>query len=562
MAAGAGGYAAYNYDTAYLVAVSVRRSSVMAAATCQVAWDYYRNFPALPPAAGAAAAAAAAAEEEEQRGGDMDPEERARILAARSAVHLRAAERIRRALMRNGGVYIKLGQHISALEHVLPAEWCRTMQALQDQNTPSALADVARVIEADTGQSVGQLFSAFDAEPLGVASLAQVHRAVLRETGEPVAVKVQHPMVRAYSDIDIATVSVLLELVHSVFPDFKFMWLGAEMRSSLPRELDFRSDKANAEQVAWNFAARPDIPLAVPRMIRATERVLVMEHVDGSRCDDLAYLRRHGIDPAQVSRAIGRVFAEMTFVHGFLHCDPHPGNLFVRPRSPGATAHGHNFELVLLDHGLYRRLPSRFRYEYAEMWRALMRGDVQQIQHWSRRLSGTDLYRVFSAILTGRDWSAIEAKSLAGGAPGLDVGALAAQQLDLLRQVADVLASVPPVLLLVLKTNDLLNMVNQRLFADQPPAAQRHAQTRAWLLLSRYCLMTVCDARAAEIRHSAAARSGIAPAVRRACSLLLNRLAFWLHAAALSAYSAALSAEDRVARWGRVLLSRSAIRAV
>ncbi|KAJ2768475.1 hypothetical protein IWQ56_002921, partial [Coemansia nantahalensis] len=381
---GAGGLAVYNYDTAYFVAVSALRTSVAAAATCQVAWDYYRNFPALPP-------------------DDAPADDHRRAAAARSAVHLRAAERVRRALMTNGGVYIKLGQHLAAMQHVLPEEWCSTMQALQDQNTASSLEDVGRVVAADMGQSIDQLFAAFDPVPIGVASLAQVHRAVLRETGEEVAVKVQHPMVRAYSDIDIAAVSVMFEFVHSAFPDFKFMWLSAEMKSSLPRELDFRSDQANAEQTAWNFARRPDIPLAVPRMVRATERVLIMEYIAGRRCDDLDYLRRHGIDPAHVSRAVGHIFAEMTFVHGFLHCDPHPGNLFVRPRARADTAHGYNFDLVLLDHGLYRQLTPRFRYEYAEMWRALMKGDADQIRHWSRRLAGTDLYRLFAVILTGQN---------------------------------------------------------------------------------------------------------------------------------------------------------------
>ncbi|KAJ2765042.1 hypothetical protein IWQ57_004932, partial [Coemansia nantahalensis] len=209
---GAGGLAVYNYDTAYFVAVSALRTSVAAAATCQVAWDYYRNFPALPP-------------------DDAPADDHRRAAAARSAVHLRAAERVRRALMTNGGVYIKLGQHLAAMQHVLPEEWCSTMQALQDQNTASSLEDVGRVVAADMGQSIDQLFAAFDPVPIGVASLAQVHRAVLRETGEEVAVKVQHPMVRAYSDIDIAAVSVMFEFVHSVFPDFKFMWLSAEMKS-------------------------------------------------------------------------------------------------------------------------------------------------------------------------------------------------------------------------------------------------------------------------------------------------------------------------------------------
>ncbi|KAJ2342270.1 hypothetical protein GGF43_005970, partial [Coemansia sp. RSA 2618] len=104
LTAGACGYTIYNYDTAYLVAASVYRSSVAAKVTCQVAWDYYRNFPDLPSE------------------GSVSGDERQAIQAERSAVHLRAAEKVKRALMKNGGVYIKLGQHISAMQYVLPVE--------------------------------------------------------------------------------------------------------------------------------------------------------------------------------------------------------------------------------------------------------------------------------------------------------------------------------------------------------------------------------------------------------------------------------------------------------
>ncbi|KAJ1848982.1 hypothetical protein LPJ70_000733 [Coemansia sp. RSA 2708] len=529
VSAGVCGYAIYNYDTAYLVAASVYRSSVAASATCQIAWDYYRNFPELPP----------------EDDASISEGERRAILATRSAVHLRAAEKVKRALMKNGGVYIKLGQHVSAMQYVLPIEWCQTMQALQDQNTASSLEEIGRVIAADTGQTIEELFSAFDAEPIGVASLAQVHRAELRATGEEVAVKVQHPMVRTYSDIDIATVSVMFEFVHSVFPDFKFMWLSAEMKGSLPRELDFRNDKSNAEQVQWNFSAHPEIPLAVPRMVQATERVLIMEYVHGRRCDDLTYLRKHAIDPAEVSRAIGQVFAEMTYVHGFLHCDPHPGNLFVRPRPRGSAPHGRNFDLLLLDHGLYRQLSSRFRYEYAEMWHALMRGDQDRIKYWSRQLSGTDLYRLFAIILTGQNWSTIEAKSLSRttAAAQFNLDELMEQQPDLFRKITEVLSSVPPVLLLVLKTNDLLRMVDQRLFADQPPLVQQHAQLRTWLQISTYCLRTIRDARAADIGYTPSTTAA------RVYRLALNRLGFWFSNVALSLYSWMLGVQDMFARW-------------
>ncbi|KAI7823910.1 ABC1 family-domain-containing protein [Kickxella alabastrina] len=537
-ALGIGGYVVYNYDTAYLVASSAYRSAIVAKVTCQVAWDYYRNFPELPL----------------ENDPSISADERQRILGVRSSVHLRSAERLKRVLMVNGGIYIKLGQHLSAMQYILPMEWCTTMQSLQDQNTASSVEDVGHTIHIDTGKTIEELFSEFDEVPIGVASLAQVHRAVLRESGQEVAVKVQHPMVRTYSDIDIATTSVMLEFIHSIFPDFKFMWVGAELRESLPHELDFRNDKTNAEQVEWNFAAHADIPLVVPKMLQAAERVLIMEFIRGQRCDDLAFLRQHSISPSEVSREIGRAFAEMTFVHGYLHCDPHPGNLFVRPRDRKQTTHGYNFDLVLLDHGLYRQLSSRFRYEYSEMWRALMRGNKDQIIYWSHKLSGTDLYRLFSIILTGQNWETIESKSLTGSSTPLrlDIDTLREEQPDLLRQIAEILSSVPPVLRLVLKTNDLLRMIDKKLFADQPPAVQQHAQTRTWLRVSHYCLIAIRNARAADINHNDS-RLGFIKTSSRLSRLLLNWIRFWVYDTTLSAYSVFLTIEDVFIRWRAML---------
>ncbi|KAJ2347614.1 hypothetical protein GGF43_004719 [Coemansia sp. RSA 2618] len=180
------------------------------------------------------------------------------------------------------------------------------------------------------------------------------------------------------------------------------------------------------------------------------------------------------------------------------------------------------------------------------MWYALMRGDQDQIRHWSRQLSGTDLYQLFSVILTGQNWSTIEAKSLARttAAAEFSLDALSEQQPDLFQKITEVLSSVPPVLLLVLKTNDLLRMVDQRLFADQPPAVQQHAQLRTWLRISHYCLIAIRDARAADISH----RPTAVP-LARVYRLALNRLGFWLSDLALTVYRAFLTAQDVFIRW-------------
>jgi len=108
----------------------------------------------------------------------------------------------------NGGCFIKVGQHLGALDYLLPAEYVDTMKVLHQHAPESPVADIKRIIAADLGRSVDELFSSFDESPIASASLAQVHRATRRSDGEVVAIKVQHPHIKARSAVDMATMEV------------------------------------------------------------------------------------------------------------------------------------------------------------------------------------------------------------------------------------------------------------------------------------------------------------------------------------------------------------------
>lgn len=168
----------------------------------------------------------------------------------KSRAHLLAAQRLLELCCANKGVYIKVGQHIGALEFLLPAEYVQTMKVLHSRAPQNPVSDLYRVIRQDLRREPDELFSEFDAEPLGTASLAQVHRARLRETGEVVAVKVQHPFVRGNARVDMKTMELLANVMARVFPDFKMQWLVEETKKNLPIELDFEHEGRNAEKVS------------------------------------------------------------------------------------------------------------------------------------------------------------------------------------------------------------------------------------------------------------------------------------------------------------------------
>jgi predicted unusual protein kinase regulating ubiquinone biosynthesis (AarF/ABC1/UbiB family) len=134
-----------------------------------------------------------------------------------------------------------------------------------------------KLYKFDTGRSLTEDFSTFDPDPLGVASLAQVHRATLRSTSQPVAVKIQHPDVARYSTIDIATTRFIFDAISHWFPEVSIAWLGEEMEISLPQELDFEREMGNAERTRAYFEGIGAQEVKIPEMIWAKKRVLVME---------------------------------------------------------------------------------------------------------------------------------------------------------------------------------------------------------------------------------------------------------------------------------------------
>ncbi|KAJ3038025.1 putative aarF domain-containing protein kinase 1 [Rhizophlyctis rosea] len=396
----------------------------------------------------------------------------------KSECHARNAKRLLKLCETNGGIYLKLGQHIAAMVYLLPPEYTSAFSILFDRCPKTPLEDIEELFRTDLNASLSDFFSHFDPEPLGIASLAQVHRATL-PTGAEVAVKIQHPYLDEYTPVDIATASRMVEFAKKTFPEFQLEWLAEEMRKSLPQELDFEHEAANAERVRRNFKGFST--LHIPDVHWAKRRILVMEYIRGSRIADAQYLKQHNISPYEVSEEMTKAFSEMIFLHGFVHCDPHPGNILIRARPAKwrffPWAKKHNFEICLLDHGLYRTLSDSFRLDYARLWNALIAGDEPGIEHYSYRLftqaervseGGIDHHRLFASMLTGRTWDVISKSSGKDLTSARNVKELQTMQTNATSgrffiAIVDVLAKLPRELLLLLKTNDLLRKVDDDL---------------------------------------------------------------------------------------------------
>lgn len=281
-----------------------------------------------------------------------------------------------------GGVLIKLGQFLSTRVDLFPPELLDELADLQDE-VPAVPYDaiVARV-EGDYGMPIADVFPYFSREPVGSASLAQVHKARL-PSGEEVAVKVLRPGIAEIVETDLVVVARFLRRLERFDLVARYADLdrvASEFVSVTSRELDMTAEGQNAERFASDFAG--DFRVRIPKVYwdYTTEHTLTMEDVAHIRVDDAAALEAVGIDPTDVARVLFDIYLTQIGRTYFVHCDPHPGNLFVQPlRDPEeallsgieAPEFGPDdpvpfypdrpFRLVFVDFGMAVTIPKRLR---------------------------------------------------------------------------------------------------------------------------------------------------------------------------------------------------------
>ncbi|KAF9624726.1 hypothetical protein IFM89_013264 [Coptis chinensis] len=375
-----------------------------------------------------------------------------------SEVHLRSAKRLLRLCETNKGFYVKAGQFVAAMRQV-PPEYSTTLSSLQDKAVPCDFKPIKEVIVRNLGQELSDIFLSFDEKPIAAASIAQVHRAVLKDDQE-VAIKVQYPGLQKQMKIDITTMDFLSNAIAWIFPEYRFGWMVSEFGRTISFELDFIQEAKNSERTAKAF--KHNKMVRVPHVFWELTRsqVLTMQFCSGHKVDDLGCLKEAGINPTKVAKALVEVFAEMIFVHGFLHGDPHPGNILVSP------AGRNGFFLVLLDHGIYKELSEEFRLEYCQLWNALILLDSKKIEILGERFGVGRYSRYFPVIFTGRT---IDSKSALGrGMSDEEKKNLKMEVKSLkMEDISSFMESLPPDFLTILRTDGLLRSIISKLGAPQ-----------------------------------------------------------------------------------------------
>jgi ubiquinone biosynthesis protein len=265
---------------------------------------------------------------------------RERLSGYLEALNRRNARRLLRGFVQLGGVYIKVGQVLSAVGTFLPPVFGELLEELQDKVPPRPFREVEGRLRAGLGPAPLGRFQSFEQEPIAAASLAQVHRAITA-TGQPVAVKILYPGIEQLIRRDLAVLRSVLPVVERVVGVAHLDRILEQLGGMLARETDYANERRNMERIRAMFAGRPEI--VVPEVVDELTGpgVLTMTLQSGHKITDLAALQADGIDAGAVARLLVDAYMSMLFEHRVFHADPHPGNFLVRPGP----------ELVVLDYG-------------------------------------------------------------------------------------------------------------------------------------------------------------------------------------------------------------------
>ncbi|CAL5198149.1 unnamed protein product [Lathyrus oleraceus] len=291
--------------------------------------------------------------------------------------HELAADKIFSMCSDLGGFFLKIAQIVGKPD-LAPAAWVKRLVTLCDQAPATSFHTVKLVLENELGLGIDDVFDRFDVEPLGSASIAQVHRARLKGDKGDVVVKVQHPGVQDLMMTDIRNLQAFALYMQKTDIKFDLYSVTREMEKQIGYEFDFMREASAMERIRkFLYKINRRTPVSVPRVIRdmVTRRVLVMEYIDGVPIMNLGdEIAKRGINPhgkvaaaakQKILQSLTLAYGQMILKSGFFHADPHPGNILICKGS----------EVALLDYGQVKDLPEQLRLGYANLVLAIADGD-------------------------------------------------------------------------------------------------------------------------------------------------------------------------------------------
>lgn len=315
------------------------------------------------------------------------------------ALQLSKWEKMRLVCEELGPTFVKFGQILSNRPDLMPEGLIRELEKLQDSVPPVAGMIAKSVVEQELKRSTEELFEYFEPEAFASASMAQVHRAVMK-SGERVVLKIQRPGIKELIESDIKVMLYMAELFSRRMPSLKSfdpVGLVQNFEESIMRELDFIHESVNVQRFQYNF--RQDeknegwihSPLVYSDL--TTSKVLTMEFIEGIKISDFEKLQRNNLDRKVIAKRLALSYLNQIFSYGFFHADPHPGNLLVLPDNV----------ICYLDYGMMGSITKKDIEQFGYLFVAVGKKDVRRIIRSLQQLSDNPPIRNFRALESDLD---------------------------------------------------------------------------------------------------------------------------------------------------------------
>ena len=344
------------------------------------------------------------------------------VLKSHHVVQGLTPKKLRHILEDLGPTYVKLGQIMSMRSDMLPENYCKELTLLRTEVKPLPFETIHKVLEEEWHCPIDTIVKDISKTPLGSASIAQVHSAIL-QTGQKVVLKVQRPHIKEMMEQDIRLIkhaSKLIKVAIGTGELIDFKTVLDELWKTSQEEMDFTTEAHNLEQFYQN--QKEIIYITCPQVLKqfTTSKVLVMDYIEGIQIDHIEELEKNGYNRVEIGRKTAENYCKQILEDGFFHADPHPGNLWVS-----------NGQIAWLDLGMTGHLSAYNKQILKRAIMAILKNDMYELKNvllaFGEAKSPIDHARLYTDIAD------IVQKYMSIGFGTMDLGKLIEKLLDLIK---------------------------------------------------------------------------------------------------------------------------------